>query len=319
MGQILHKCARTTEITRKEIQESQESITFLAKKYGVSRPTIYKWKNSSSCQEKKSGPARDVSVLTQLEQQIICEFRRVTKLSYRECFFALKPEIPRLSQSNLLRCLKKNGLNVLPNLEEKTSKKRGEFKKYPLGFSHIDTTEIILGDKQKSYIFIGIERNSKFAFAKVYQNKTIETSAEFLTEYIEKMPFKIHTILTDNGIEYTFNLLAKPTKKVHQFDQICEQNNIKHKCTKFAHPWTNGQVERFNRTFKEATTKKYFYQNRADFSRHLAIFLEAYNFGKRLGAINFLTPLQKLIDFYNKDKLSFKEDFNVNEFTKLNS
>jgi len=64
MGQILHKCARTTEITRKEIQESQESITFLAKKYGVSRPTIYKWKNSSSCQEKKSGPARDVSVLT---------------------------------------------------------------------------------------------------------------------------------------------------------------------------------------------------------------------------------------------------------------
>jgi len=63
-----------------------------------------------------------------------------------------------------------------------------------------------LGDKQKSYIFIGIERNGKFAFAKVYQNKTIETSAEFLTEYIEKMPFKIHTILTDNGMEYTFNL-----------------------------------------------------------------------------------------------------------------
>lgn len=113
--------------------------------------------------------------MTQLEQQIICEFRRVTKLSYRECFFALKPEISSLSLSNLLRCLKKNGLNILPNLEEKTSKKRGEFKKYPLGFSHIDTTEIILGDKQKSYIFVDIERNSKFAFAKVYQNKTIET------------------------------------------------------------------------------------------------------------------------------------------------
>jgi len=42
-SQILHKCARTTEIIRDEIQKSEESITFLAKKYGVSRPTIYKW------------------------------------------------------------------------------------------------------------------------------------------------------------------------------------------------------------------------------------------------------------------------------------
>jgi len=88
-------------------------------------------------------------------------------------------------------------------------------------------------------------------------------------------------------------LLAKPTKKVHQFDQICQKNNIKHKCTKFAHPWTNGQVERFNRTFKESTTKKYFYQNRVDFLKHLEIFLTSYNFGKRLGAINFLTPFER--------------------------
>ena len=35
-------------------------------------------------------------------------------------FFALKPQISRLFQSNLLRCLKKNGLNILPNLDEKT-------------------------------------------------------------------------------------------------------------------------------------------------------------------------------------------------------
>ena len=30
--------------------------------------------------------------------------------------------------------------------------------------------------------------------------------------------------LVDNGIEYTFNLLAKPIKKVHQFDEIYQKN-----------------------------------------------------------------------------------------------
>ena len=47
----------------------------------------------------------------------------------------------------------------------------------------------------------------------IYKNKKIETSAEFLPEFIEKMPFKIQTILTDNEMEYTFNLLAKQRKK----------------------------------------------------------------------------------------------------------
>ena len=35
MGQILHKCAGTTEVIRKEIRESEESINFLAKKYNI--------------------------------------------------------------------------------------------------------------------------------------------------------------------------------------------------------------------------------------------------------------------------------------------
>ena len=41
-----------------------------------------------------------------------------------------------------------------------------------------------------------------------------------------------------------------------RFDMICEANGIEHRLTKPSHPWTNGQVERMNRTIKEAAVKR---------------------------------------------------------------
>ena len=37
-------------------------------------------------------------------------------------------------------------------------------------------------------------------------------------------------------------------------------NEIEHRLTKPKHPWTNGQVERMNRTIKDATVKRYYYE-----------------------------------------------------------
>jgi hypothetical protein len=41
--------------------------------------------------------------------------------------------------------------------------------------------------------------------------------------------------------------------RVNRFDQICRAHDIEHRLTKPNHRWTNGQVERMNRTLKEAT------------------------------------------------------------------
>ncbi|SEQ72417.1 Integrase core domain-containing protein [Loktanella sp. DSM 29012] len=46
-----------------------------------------------------------------------------------------------------------------------------------------------------------------------------------------------------------------------RFDMICEANEIEHRLTKPNHPWTNGQVERMNRTIKDATVKRYHYDS----------------------------------------------------------
>ncbi|RAK20002.1 integrase-like protein, partial [Salipiger aestuarii] len=43
----------------------------------------------------------------------------------------------------------------------------------------------------------------------------------------------------------------------HIFDRVCSEHGIEHRLAKVNHPWTNGQVERMNRTLKEATVKRY--------------------------------------------------------------
>ena len=78
----------------------------------------------------------------------------------------------------------------------------------------------------------------------------------FLEALIEACPYRLHTILTDNGIP--FAELPKnrrgPTAlyRVNRFDQICRAHDIEHRLIKSNQPWTNGQVERMNRTLQEA-------------------------------------------------------------------
>src|SRR5918995_2334208 len=68
----------------------------------------------------------------------------------------------------------------------------------------------------------------------------------------------------------------------HPFDRACRSHRIEHRLTKPNHPWTNGQVERMNRTIKEATVQRYHYDRHDQLRRHLDDFVAAYNFGRRL-------------------------------------
>jgi transposase InsO family protein len=78
----------------------------------------------------------------------------------------------------------------------------------------------------------------------------------------------------------------------HMFDMRCRENGIEHRFTKINHPWTNGQVERMNRTIKDATVKRFHYNTHDQLRRHLANFISAYNFARRLKTLKGLTPYQ---------------------------
>jgi transposase InsO family protein len=79
---------------------------------------------------------------------------------------------------------------------------------------------------------------------------------------------------------------------MHIFDRICVANGIEHRTSKPNHPWTNGQVERMNRTIKDATVKRYHYDRHAQLRQHLQDFIDAYNFARRLKSLKGLTPYE---------------------------
>ena len=108
------------------------------------------------------------------------------------------------------------------------------------------------------------------------------------------MPYLIHTILTDNGIQFADQPRNRNTaySRPMRFDLICKANGIEHRLTKPNHPWTHGQVERMNRTIKEATVKRYHYDDHHQFRTHLNDFISAYKFARRLKALKGLIPLR---------------------------
>jgi len=129
-------------------------------------------------------------------------------------------------------------------------------------------------------------------------------AAQFLRNLIKAVPYKIHTILTDNGIQFT-NRESDRHAWMHIFDRVCYEHKIDHRLTKVSHPWTNGQVERMNRTLKEATVKRYYYDTHHQLKQHLYDFVNAYNFAKRLKTLKGLTPYEFIIQYWQKQPQCF--------------
>jgi transposase InsO family protein len=89
---------------------------------------------------------------------------------------------------------------------------------------------------------------------------------------------------------------------MHLFDRICYQNGIEHRLTKINHSWTNGQVERMNRTIKEATVKRYDYETHEQLKEHLNLILTAYNFARRLKFLKGLTAYEHIVKCWQMTK-----------------
>jgi len=255
MGQIRHGSATTTEAIRRAIQNSEESLRALSARYGINQKTVAKWRKRTSVADLPTGPKDAKStVLTLDEEAMIVAFRRHTLLPLDDCLYALQPSIPHLTRSSLHRCLQRHDISRLPEVGgDKPAKKK--FKAYPLGYFHVDIAEVQTAEG-RLYLFVAIDRTSKFAFVELHQKAGKMAAAAFLRNLIAAVPYRLHIVLTDNGIQFT-NHDRHIYAFEHIFDRVCREHQIEHRLTKIKHPWTNGQVERMNRTIKDATVKRF--------------------------------------------------------------
>jgi transposase InsO family protein len=294
----------------------------LAGRYGISPTTVQKWRRRDHATDARMGPkAPRSTVLSPEDEAVVVAFRRHTLLPLDDCLYALQPSLPRLTRSSLHRCFQRHGIARLP---EAAKPERSRFKAYPIGFFHIDIAEVRT-EQGRLYLFVAVDRTSKFAFAQLHERATRRIAADFLHALVAAVPYRIHTALTDNGTQFIDRTpvneeaeaaadaywAARDEPRIwrrHAFDLACERRGIEHRTTKPAHPWTNGQVERMNRTLKDATVRRYHYGSHDELRRHLQLFLDAYNHARRLKTLRGLTPYEFICKTWTEQPSSFISD-----------
>lgn len=226
-----------------------------------------------------------------------------TLLPLDNCLYALQPTIPHLTRSALHRCLQRHGVSRLPRDRWRQAGPQA-LQGLPdrvLPHRHRE----VRTEQGKLHLFVAIDRTSKYAFAQLHERATVRVAADFLRALLQAVPYRVHTVLTDNGQQFTTpgnEASAAPLLReaidrgeifrAHGFEFACAQNRIEHRLTKPHHPWTNGQVDRMNWTLKDATVRRYHYASHDELRRHLALCLDAYNYARRLKTLKGLTPYE---------------------------
>ena len=291
MARVLHGCAATTVRVRAQIQASPEPVTALAARLGLNRKTVAKWRGRDHTDDPPMGPReRRSSVLTSLEEAAVVAVRVQTRLPPDDLHAAMRDAIPGLSRSSLHRALQRQGVSRLPR-EPRAKPQR--FKAYEIGHFHVDIAEPRCAEG-KAFLFVAVDRTSKPVFARICRTAGKMTARGFLLSRLRSVPYRVHTVLTDNGAQFVDHREAGTPTPFHCFGRACRARSIEHRLTKPYHPWTNGQAERTVRTIKDATVNAFHYATIAELRRHVGDWLAAYNFARQLKALRWRTPMQAI-------------------------
>src|SRR3546814_4937228 len=94
-----------------------------------------------------------------------------------------------LPRSSLHRCLQRHGISRLPKADREKPKK---FKKYEIGYFHIDIAELRY-EGGKGFLYVAVDRTSKLVFARIYRRATKLAAAAFLRVLIKTVPYTIRS------------------------------------------------------------------------------------------------------------------------------
>lgn len=313
----LHQNARTTPAIRLELQAQPKLVSNreLAEAYNLNRHTVAKWRQREGTGDASHRPHRLHATLNAAQESVVVALREMLLLPLDDLLAVTREFIhPGLSRSALDRCLRRHGVSNLKALmpkEEGSKPPVKGFKEYAPGFVHVDVKYLpqMPGQDQRTYLFAAIDRATRWVYVEILEDKSATSASGFLKRLIEKAPFTITRILTDNGKEFTDRFCATGERQptgTHAFDRVCTGNHIKHRLTKPRTPQTNGMIERFNGRIADvlATT-------RFDSGEHLTDtikrYVKVYNQHIPQKALGHIPPLQAMKNWYQKHPNLFKK------------
>ena len=253
----LHANATTTPRTRAYIQKSQASNATLARELGIHSRTVARWKARQETTDRSARPHRLNTSLTEWEEALVVELRRSLVLPLDDIVETMRRCLnPALSRSAIHRCLQRHRLSA--RLTRDKAPAVAFHTDTPRGFIHIDVKYLPPLARRRSYAYVAIDRATRFVYLEILADRRAQTAAAFLQRYLASFQLTVHTILTDNGSEFTDRFAVdkkgKPHDKPsgqHPFDRTCASQGIDHRLTRPFRPQTNGMVERFNRRLGE--------------------------------------------------------------------
>jgi transposase InsO family protein len=238
----IHPNARTTPAVRAEIARSGEPTGVLATRYGVSTETVRKWRRRGpgDCLDRSARPHKLPWKASEEERAVVCALRRATGFPLDDLTFVVRHFLPHLNRDAVYRILRAEGLGRLPPASH-PRKPVGSFKEYELGFVHVDVKHLPKlrtadGELRKRFLFVAIDRRSRFVHLAVKDDETEASARTFLEEAARAFPFRVTRVLTDRGSCFT----------AEGFERACRALGVAHRKTRPYTPRTNGMAERFN-------------------------------------------------------------------------
>ena len=300
----LHKNARTTPAVRAEIAASNEPVASLSQRYGIAESTVRKWKKRMDFNDASHTAHRLQTTLSPAQELIVVELRKTLLLPLDDLLAVTREFLcPEVSRSGLDRCLRRHGVGNLRDLQPKTPKAAYKpFKAYEPGYVHMDIKYLpqMADESKRRYLFVAIDRATRWVFAAIHADKTAASARRFLKALHRACPFNISRVLTDNGKEFTDRLFASRERKAtgnHEFDQLCAELGIEHRLTAPRTPQTNGMVERFNGRISEVL-KTHHFNSADDLERTLLRYVALYNHHLPQSALKSQTPMQTMKQWY---------------------
>ena len=283
-------------------------VTKAAIRYKTSRQNIYRWRkkydgNIRSLAEGSHRPHSHPNQHTEDEITLVKNMRRRNPYAGLVVFWVkLRQRGYTRSVSGLYRLLRRiDGKPIkLPNPKEKS--KPYEQMQYPGQRVQIDVkfvpTACLVGEakEEKLYQYTFIDEYSRFRYLEAFKEHSTYSSTQFLLHVIEKFPYAIECVQTDNGFEFTNRMSNSKAKPLTLFEKTLAQMGIRHKLIKPFTPKHNGKVERSHRKDNEEFYARHTFFSFDDFKKHLAVRQRQYN-NFPMRPLNWHSPKHVLFAF----------------------
>ncbi len=309
-----HSNAKTNHHIRNLIQDNPDGETFrqFAERLRVSVATVHKWRRRGvthrHVNDRSSRPLHSRTAFSPSEEELIVHLRTSAELALDDLLDNVQAHIPHATRSSVFRLLVRRGENRLPGggkdgggQDEHAAARPcfdDEAARTP-GFLHIDSFTL----RGPQHCFVAVDRATRMVFLHVYDRHDSAAACDFLRRCRAFFEFAIHTVLTDNGGEYTLKGCA-PEKHAHgfrrPFDDLCAEHGIRHRTTRPYRPQTNGLAERTNGLVKEGVIKGRRYIEREARTAALLGWCRHYNLNRRNRRIPIgtMTPFQAVLKWY---------------------